>query len=508
MTLQPASRLDLRLVPAALAAWAVTGAGVAWGLGPALAALSAALGIGWWTAAHRLGGRYPILRAAAAGVLGAVVVGAGFGVAAGLRDDAARHHPISQRFGTTAWVTVTAREAPRQSGPARLMFRAGLVRLADDEMSGAVTVFAPGIDFGRLAAGQPARFRARLSRPTRRDLTVAVLTAVGRPAFGQPSGLQRAARAVRDRFSAAAREVLPADAAAMLPGLVLGDTAAVPAPTTAEFRIAGLTHLTAVSGANVTIVCGAVLLSGYLLGPRPAVALAGLALVGFVIVVAPGASVLRAAIMGAIGLLAVLSGRRRQAIPVLAATVIAVMATAPQLAVDLGFVMSVSATAALILVAPVWSARLVDSGWPKPLADVLCVATAAQLATAPLVAAISGRFSLVSVVANLAVALVIPPITVLGTAAAAVVGLWPAAAGLLIRFTGPELWWLLRVAHAAAHLPGASVAVPSGWAGVVTVGCAAGTAVLLWRWRWFRLTAAAFLLCALAWSVSGLVGSP
>jgi len=441
-------------------------------------------------------------------VLGATVLGAGFGVAAGLRSEAARTHPIGQRFGTTAWVTVQPVESPRQTGNGRLMFRSDLLGVAGRAMTGAVIVFASAAEFGQLGAGQPARFRARISRPTRRDLTVAVITAVGRPTAGRASAVQRAARQVRDRFAAAAREVLAGDQAAILPGLVLGDTSAVTAATTAEFRTAGLTHLTAVSGANVTIVCGAVLLTAQFLGPRPAVGLAALALVVFVVVVQPTASVLRAAVMGAITLLAVLSGRRRQAIPVLSATVIALMVAAPQLAVDLGFALSVSATAALVVLAPVWSARLVARGWPKPLADGLSIALAAQLVTAPLVAAVSGRFSVIAVLANLAVALVIPPITVLGTAAAALVSLWPAGAGLLIRFTGPEVWWLLRVAERAAALPGAAVPVPAGWAGVLTVGAAAVAAVVLWRWRWFRLAAAGCLVCAAAWSVSGLVSGP
>ena len=77
------------------------------------------------------------------------------------------------------------------------------------------------------------------------------------------------------------------------------------------------------SGANVTIVCGAVLLSAALVGPRAAVGLAAVALLGFVVVVQPSPSVLRAAVMGAITLLAVLSHRRRQAMPALSATVVA-----------------------------------------------------------------------------------------------------------------------------------------------------------------------------------------
>jgi competence protein ComEC len=496
------SPADLRLVPAGLTAWAVTAAGITWGVGGVLAAISVAVGMLWWPAQRW----FPVLRVAGAGLLGAAVVGAGFGASVALRTESAQHHPIVQRFGDTVPVTVRPGETPRSVGNGRLMFAAGLLRIADHETGGRVMVFAPVLDFADLSAGQPVRFRARISRPVRRDLSVAVLTATGPPAFGEASGVQRAARSLRDRFAAAARSVLPADQAAMLPGLVLGDTSGVTPETIAEFRIAGLTHLTAVSGANVTIVCGAVLLSAGLIGPRFAVLLAGLVLVAFVIVVQPGASVLRAAVMGAIGLLAMLSARRRQGIPVLAATVIALLVFAPQLAVDVGFALSVSATAALVVLAPAWSARLTARGWPKPLADALCIALAAQLVTAPLVAAISGRFSLVAVAANLVVAVVIPPITLLGSAAAALCPLWPAAGALLIRFTGPELWWLLHVAHAAAALPGAAVPVPDGWAGIVLLSGASVLAVVLWRWRWFRLMAAAVLLGLLAWSVSGVVG--
>ena len=68
------------------------------------------------------GGRYPMLLAFHAGVVGAAVVGAGFGLAAGLRSDATLHHPLSQRFGDTAWMTAAADESPLRGG-GRLMFR-------------------------------------------------------------------------------------------------------------------------------------------------------------------------------------------------------------------------------------------------------------------------------------------------------------------------------------------------------------------------------------------------
>lgn len=504
----PLGRVDLRLVPAALTAWAVTAAGIVWRAGPALACLCAVVAAGWWAATWRWGTRLAALRVAAAGVIGAAAVGAGFGLAVGLRADAVERHPVGRMFGTTAAVTLTATESPRQAGSSRLIFHADLTAVGDTPAAGRVVVFAQAAHFAALTAGRPARFRARISRPTRRDLTVAVLTAVGRPELGNASAVQRAAAGVRSRFADASAQVLPPGQAAILPALVLGDTSAVAPGTVSDFRIAGLTHLTAVSGANVTIVCAAVLLAAGLIGPRPAVALAALALAAFVVVVQPGASVLRAAVMGAIGLMAVLSARRRQAIPALSAAVIALILFAPHLAVDVGFALSVSATAALALLAPVWSRRLTQRGWPKPAADAVCVAVAAQLVTAPLIAAVSGRFSLVAIAANLVVAAVIPPITIIGTAAAVLCPLWPAAGSLLIRFTGPELWWLLSVAHRAGSLPGAAVPVPSGWAGLATVGGCALAGALLWRWRWFRLGVAGGGLALLAWSLSGLVGGP
>ncbi|WP_083410605.1 ComEC/Rec2 family competence protein [Mycolicibacterium rutilum] len=497
-----AAPIDLRLVPAAATAWAVTAAGILWHtVGSVVAAVAAAA---LTAAAGRFGDARRADRNTRAGVLAVAAVATAFAIAIGLQVAELRQHPVAQRYGTLAAVVVTPTETPRALGGNRTMFRASLLYLDGRETSGRVLVFASTNDLTELTAGTPVRFRARIGRPTRRDLSVAVLSAVGDPTLGEAAAIHRAAAGVRADFADAARRALPVDQAAMLPALVLGDTSAVPRLTTDEFRASGLTHLTAVSGANVTIVCGAVLLSAGLIGPRVAVGIAAVALLAFVVVVQPTASVLRAAVMGAITLLAVLSHRRRQAIPALSASVLALMIATPELAVDVGFALSVSATAALVVIAPVWSRRLVARGWPKPLADAVSVAVAAQLVTAPLVAGMAGTFSVVAVAANLAAAPVIPPITIVGTAAAALSPLWPAGAGLLIRFTGPELWWLLGVARWAAGVPGASLTVPSGPAGVVLIALSGAALVGAWRWRWVRRAAFGATICLLAWTVSGL----
>jgi competence protein ComEC len=498
--------VDIRLVPAALTCWAVTAAGILWPTGmlvPAAATVTAAL---VWGFRRRLPG-------SATGVLAVFLVAAGFGAAVALRTHHNAQHPLALRYGDVAEVTVTPAESPRSVGRGgRILFTATMQFLDGVRTPGRVTVFASAAEFADTAAGQQMTFPARIARPHRRDLTVATLTAAGTPQRGRAPPVHAVAAAVRDEFAAAAAQVLPAPPAAMLPALVLGDTSAVTEAGVAEFRAAGLTHLTAVSGANVTIVCGAVLLSAGLFGPRVAVGLAALGLIAFVIVVQPTASVLRAAVMGGIALLGMLIARRRQAVPALSASVLLLLTAAPHLAVDAGFALSVSATAALVLLAPGWSARLTSRGWPKPLADAVCVAAAAQLVTAPLVAGLSGQLSLIAILANVLVAPVIAPITVLGTAAAALTPCLPPVGRLLIRFTGPELWWLLTVSHWAARIPGAALAVPSGALGVAVITAGGAATFVLARSRPGRVglsvigAVAAVLLAG--WSISGALAGP
>ena len=308
-------RLDVRLVPAALVGWGVTAAGIQWQIGARLALVCAVFAAAAGVLCRYAGRARPGWRLAGAALAAASVVGAGFGWAVALRTASMQAHPITAAFGSTATVTVTASESPLSAGARRVMFRATLQRLDGADSSGRVVVFSSGMNFAEVMVGRPMTFRAKVARPSRRDLTVAALTAQGQPRLGEPGLVARAAHRVRARFAAAAGQVLPGEQARMLPALVLGDTSAISEATGREFRAAGLTHLMAVSGANVTIVCGAVLFSARLVGPRAAAGLAGIALVAFVIVVQPTASVLRAAVMGAIALLGVVSARQRQAIP-------------------------------------------------------------------------------------------------------------------------------------------------------------------------------------------------
>lgn len=153
-------------------------------------------------------------------------------------------------------------------------------------------------------------------------------------------------------------------------GLVVRDTSRLLPEVEEDFRATGMTHLNAVSGSNVAIVVGAVLLLARWAraGPRTAATLCVLALVGFVILVRPSPSVVRAAAMGAIGLAALAAGRSRSALPALAAAVTGLVLYDPDLAGDPGFALSVCATGGLLL-APGWRdalrRRAYRPGWPR-----------------------------------------------------------------------------------------------------------------------------------------------
>src|SRR3954447_22108961 len=221
------------------------------------------------------------------------------------------------------------------------------------------------------------------------------------------------------------------------------------------------------SGSNLAIVAGAVLGLLRLLraDPRAAAALSAAALLGFVVLARPSPSVLRAAAMGGVALLALALGRQRSAVPALAAAVLGLLLVDPALAVDPGFALSALATAALVLVAPGWAAGLRRGGVPQGVAEALAVRAAACVATAPVIAGLSGGVSLVTVAANLLAVPAVAPATVLGVVAALVSPVSPPAAQACAWAAGPAVAWLVAVADRAAAVPGAVVPWPTGVAG-------------------------------------------
>jgi competence protein ComEC len=327
-----------------------------------------------------------------------------------------------------------------------------------------------------LLPGQRASATGRLLAPRGGDLRAAVLSVKDPPRLhGRSSWTQRAAGALRAGLQRAC-EPLPDDVGGLLPGLVVGDTSRLDPALEEDFRTTGMTHLNAVSGANVAIVLGVVLFAvrWTRAGPVVTALVCAVALAGFVILARPSPSVVRAAAMGAIGLVGLAAGRPRAASPALAAGVAVLIVVDPELAGDVGFALSVLATGGLLLLAPKWRDGLRNRGWPAGAAEALAVPAAAQVACGPVVAGLSGSVSLVAVPANLLVVPAIAPATLLGVSAAVLSPVWPAGAEFAAWLGQWPTRWLVVVATYGARVPAGALPWPGGVLGasllaVVTV---------------------------------------
>ncbi|MGW1742264.1 ComEC/Rec2 family competence protein [Nocardia sp. NPDC001965] len=490
--------LDARLLPATLTCWLATiiAVGAGWIAGVVVALVLAVLalmswGLLWTGVGHRSERR----RIVATVLLGAALVGSAFACCGAWREYRVGAHPLrAVPAAATVDIVMVPDDDPKPvrgsgSGSGRLWVVRGELhefRYRDRVIrgGGAVVVLAAGPAWSELLPGRPIEFRARPAPPRQRDLTVVTLRPVGQPAtVGPLPWWQAAAESVRSDLVAAAGRALAPDPAGLLPALVVGDTSALSDRVHGEFVTAGLQHLTVVSGANFSILLTAVLATTRLLtlGPRLSVLGAGIAVVSLVIIARPDPSVLRAAAMGSVTLLALLIGRRKQALPALCASVIALLALWPALAVQAGFALSVLATGALLLLAPSWADHLRARGWWRLPAELVAVAAAAFVVTTPLTVALSGKLSLVAVAANILVAPVIAPITVGGALAAVVATCCEPLAQLILRTTGPPMWWLLTVAAEAAAVPGAALVVPGGSSGGLSAGIVAAGVIAALR---------------------------
>ncbi|MDQ1739942.1 MAG: competence protein ComEC [Pseudonocardiales bacterium] len=371
--------------------------------------------------------------------------------------------------------------SPRTAVDAQL--RALLIGGRWTGVSGAVLVLGPADAWRGVLPGQRVRLDGRLSPPLPDNLLTATILARSEPELvGRPPWWQRGAGRMRTglRQAAAGLPMLPRG---LLPGLVEGDTSELDPVLADRFRVAGLTHLTAVSGTNLSLVVGAValLLRRARASPKVIALVSMVVLVGFVVLARPSPSVLRAAVMAGIALVALATGRQRAALPVLAASTFGLLLWQPGLAVNFGFALSVTATAALLLVAPGWVQALRRRGVPAGLAEALAVAAAAHLVTVPIIAGISGRISLVAIPANVLAEPVVAAATLLGLLAALSSVLWLPLAALLAQLAGWPCRWLVWVAEYFGSLPGASLPWPSGVRGGLLLAALSTGMMLLCR---------------------------
>lgn len=322
-----------------------------------------------------------------------------------------------------------------------------------------------------------------------------------------PEGVWAVFEQLRDGLVASTHG-LPQPGAGLIPGLAVGDTSSLDSDTEIAMNAASLSHLTAVSGANCALVVGSAFGVLGLCGVRRGVRVVGalIVLAAFVILVTPEPSVVRAAAMSAIALLAVALGRPTIGIAVLAGAVTVLLIADPWLCRSLGFALSAAATAALLVLA-----RPLATGFgrwmPQPLALALAVPTSAQIVCGPLIVLIDPHVPLLGVVANMLADPAAAPATIAGALACIAPVPW-LRDGLTALAWIPAAW-IAAVARTAAAVPAQNLPWPEGALGaalLAVVGAAIAVAVARPR-RVPRLTATSTAMVAVLVGVTGATGA-
>ena len=296
-------------------------------------------------------------------------------------------------------------------------------------------------DAGFEEAGRNAR-DAFLLKP-KGDITI----------VSEPLGQLAFFNDLRANYVALLSGVTP-DSKVLVAGLAMGEIADLSEELEEQMRSVSLTHLVAVSGANCAIVVGMVYLICVRLrlgrAGRTVVSLASL--IGYVMLVGPDPSVLRAAVMTASVIVMVALGRRTWALNALAIAAIILLIADPWLAVEYGFGLSVLATSGILLLAPAMTQKL-SAKMPMPLALGLSVTMSAQLLCLPLLLQLQPGLPTYSVIANLLAGPMVAPVTVLGILAVVLTPVVPLLVGPITWLASLGTYLIEIVAIFFAELP-------------------------------------------------------
>ena len=304
------------------------------------------------------------------------------------------------------------------------------------------------IEVADLLPGQKISAEVRILRSKEPRVAALLIANQKVEVLNQPSRWAKSLGKVRLGLRAASGN---GDAGSLIPGMVLGDTSLQSENFRSDMRRSGLTHLVAVSGANFAIVSVFILwLAQFLFRTmRFRILATAIVLIAFIALVRPSPSVLRAAAMAAVLLIAYATKRGADSLPALGFAIAAVVIGDPWQGRDPGFALSVLATAGLLLFAPRIIAYL-ERYCPKIIAQAIAAPIAATVFCAPVIVAISGFLSPMSILANLLAAPAIVPITIVGFIAALLSPFIPGLSSLLITSIKPLAWWIANVADWAA----------------------------------------------------------
>ena len=291
--------------------------------------------------------------------------------------------------------------------------------------------------------------------PTAERRVAALIATTGNfEKLSQANFLQRLSAKIRDSFRESATKVGGAGGA-LIPGLVIGDTSLEETDFAVDMRRVGLSHLTAVSGANFAIIAAFLLwLSQWVFRRvRSRLILTSLVLIGFIFLVRPSPSVLRASVMCAVILIAKARGVKADSLPSLGLAISFLILMDPFQAIDPGFALSVAATAGILLFAPRLEIYLSEKFGHEKLAQVIAIPLSATIMCTPIILAISGLFSLVSIPANVLAEPVVAPITIIGFIAAIISPIFPSLSHILLLLIKPLANFIVWISDTASGLP-------------------------------------------------------
>ncbi len=324
---------------------------------------------------------------------------------------------------------------------------------------------------GRLKtppAGGVFSYRAYLAR--RGVFVVVKASKVGVLSRGG-SPLLRAIYSLRERAHIIALKIWPGASGALLSGILLGLDEGIPKSIYDAFRRTGTAHIIAISGFNITILAGLFTgLFGRLWGEMKGTALAVLAIAGYTIFVGADAAVVRAAIMGFIGMLALQTGRKQHAYTSLAFAAAFMALLNPYVLWDIGFQLSFAATLGLVRFGDVFERGTKQAlgrffrpdavrTLSRPLNEFFLLTLAAQLATFPVSAYHFGQVSLIALLANPAILPVQAPLMVGGGVALLMGLLWLPAGRALGLLVWPLAEYTIRTVKLFAAMPVTSASV-------------------------------------------------
>jgi competence protein ComEC len=299
---------------------------------------------------------------------------------------------------------------------------------------------------GRLTPPRPDLARRLAARHVVGRLDVEVVT--GSRSGSPAAEAANRVRAVVDRGS----RTLPVEARGLYLGMVLGDDRDQPLAQLDAFRQAGLSHLTAVSGQNVSLAL--VVVGPVLRRLRPSARLAATVVViaWFALLTRFEPSVLRATMMAGLTALTLFLGRPADPLRLLCLAVAGLVLVDPLLVWSVGFWLSVGATGGIAVLARPLADRLPG---PRPLAEAAGVSLAAQLGVTPASVAVFGGVPLASVPINVLAAPLAGPVMVYGLPAGIVAALVPDGLAALVQLpTLTLVRGLDLLARTGAAMPG------------------------------------------------------